>query len=121
MFVRRVAKVLGIAPENVTVNVMLMGGGFGRKSKPDYAVEAALVSKAIGGDPVKVVWTREDDIQNGFYHAVSVQRLEAGLDQNGNVVAWRHNSVGPTVMSLFLPDPKQPANWEDDSRSRFLP
>ena len=91
----------------------LMGGGFGRKSKPDYAVEAALLSKAMGGDPVKVVWTREDDIQNGFYHAVSVQRLEAGLDQNGKVVAWRHNSVGPTVMSLFFPDPKQPANWED--------
>ncbi len=107
-----VAKYLGLPPENVTVNVTLLGGGFGRRSKPDYAVEAALVSKAIGGAPVKVVWTREDDIHNGFYHTVSVERLEAGLDKDGNVVAWRHNSVAPTIMSLFLPDPKHEANWE---------
>ncbi len=73
-----VAKYLGLAPENVTVNVTLLGGGFGRRSKPDFAVEAALVSKGIGGAPVKVVWTREDDIHNGFYHTVSVERLEAG-------------------------------------------
>ncbi len=107
-----VAKFLGLAPENVTVNVTLLGGGFGRKSKPDYAVEAALVSKGIGGAPVKVVWTREDDIRNGFYHTVSVERLEAGLDKDGKVVAWRHNSVAPSIMSLFMPDPKHEANWE---------
>ncbi len=107
-----VAKYLGLPPENVTVNVTLLGGGFGRRSKPDYAVEAALVSKGIGGAPVKVVWTREDDIHNGFYHTVSVERLEAGLDKEGNVVAWRHNSVAPTIMSLFRPDPKHEANWE---------
>ncbi len=83
-----------------------MGGGFGRKSKPDFAVEAALVSKEMGGAPVKVVWTREDDIHNGFYHTVSVERLEAGLDKDGKVIAWRHNSVAPTILSLFAPDPK---------------
>jgi isoquinoline 1-oxidoreductase beta subunit len=107
-----VAKVLDLAPENVTVHVTLLGGGFGRKSKPDYAVEAALVSKGIGGAPVKVVWTREDDIQNGFYHTVSVERLEAGLDKEGKAVAWRHNSTAPTIMSTFMPDPKHEANWE---------
>ena len=107
-----VAKFLGLAPENVTVNVMLLGGGFGRKSKPDYAVEAALVSKGIGGAPVKVVWTREDDIKNGFYHTVSVERLEAGLDKDGKVAAWRHNSVAPSIMSIFMPDPRHEANWE---------
>jgi isoquinoline 1-oxidoreductase subunit beta len=101
-----VSKALGIAPENVTVNVMLLGGGFGRKSKPDFAVEAALVSKGIGGAPVKVVWTREDDIHNGFYHTVSIERLEAGLDKDGKAVAWRHNSVAPTILSIFAPDPK---------------
>ena len=101
-----VATYLDLPPENVTVNVTLLGGGFGRKSKPDFAVEAALCSKAIGGAPVKVVWTREDDIHNGFYHTVSVERLEAGLDKDGNVVAWRHNSVAPTILSLFAPDPK---------------
>jgi isoquinoline 1-oxidoreductase subunit beta len=101
-----VAKALGLPPENVTVNVTLLGGGFGRKSKPDYAVEAALVSQGIGGAPVKVVWTREDDIHNGFYHTVSVERLEAGLDKDGKVVAWHHNSVAPTILSIFKPDPK---------------
>jgi isoquinoline 1-oxidoreductase subunit beta len=108
-----VAKYLGLAPENVTVNVTLLGGGFGRRSKPDYAVEAALVSKAIGGAPAKVVWTREDDIHNGFYHTVSAERLEAGLDKDGHVVAWRHNSVAPSIISLFAPDPEHEANWEE--------
>ena len=107
-----VAKVLNLPPDNVTVHVTLLGGGFGRKSKPDYAVEAALISKGIGGDPVKVVWTREDDIQNGFYHTVSVERLEGGLDKDGHAVALRHNSTAPTIMSTFLPDPKHEANWE---------
>ena len=101
-----VASYLALPPENVTVNVTLLGGGFGRKSKPDFAVEAALCSKAVGGAPVKVVWTREDDIHNDFYHTVSVERLEAGLDKDGKVVAWRHNSVAPTILSLFAADPK---------------
>jgi isoquinoline 1-oxidoreductase beta subunit len=107
-----VASYLALPPENVTVNVTLLGGGFGRKSKPDFAVEAALCSKAIGGAPVKVVWTREDDIHNDFYHTVSVERLEAGLDKDGNVVAWRHNSVAPTIFSLFVADPKHEAPFE---------
>jgi isoquinoline 1-oxidoreductase beta subunit len=106
------AKTLDIAPEKVTVNVTLLGGGFGRKSKPDFAVEAGLVSKAMGGAPVKVVWTREDDLHNGFYHTVSVERLEAGLDAAGKTVAWRHNSVAPTIMSTFIADPGHEANWE---------
>ena len=108
-----VAKYLGLPGENVTVNVTLLGGGFGRKSKPDFAVEAALCSKAIGGAPVKVVWTREDDIRNDFYHTVSVERIQAGLDKDGKVVAWRHNSVAPTIGSLFVaPDPRHELNWE---------
>src|SRR5271168_5350404 len=107
-----VAKYLGLPPENVTVNVTLLGGGFGRRSKPDFAVEAALVSKGIGGAPVKVVWTREDDIHNGFYHTVSAERLQAGLDKDGKVVAWRHNSVAPTIFSLFVADPKHEAPFE---------
>ena len=71
------------ADENVTVNVTLLGGGFGRKSKPDFVVEAALPRKEMDGAPVKVIWTREDDIHHGFYHTVSVERLEAGLDDKG--------------------------------------
>ena len=95
-----VAKTLGIAEENVTVNVTLLGGGFGRKSKCDYALEAALLSKELGA-PVKVQWTRDDDIRHGFLHTVSVERIEAGLDKKGKVIAWRHRSVAPSIGSTF--------------------
>lgn len=95
-----VAKTLGIPEENVTVNVTLLGGAFGRKSKCDFALEAALLSKELGV-PVKVQWTREDDIQHDFLHTVSVERIEAGLDKSGKVVAWRHRSVAPSIGSTF--------------------
>ncbi len=101
------AELLGIPVENVTVNTPLLGGGFGRKSKWDYVFEAALISKAIGA-PVKVNWTREDDLQHDFYHTVSVERIEAGVGANGKVIAWRHRSVAPTILSTF----KQGADHE---------
>ena len=106
------AKLLGLPIENVTVHVPLLGGGFGRKSKCDYAQEAALVSKALGGTPIKLTWTREDDIQNGFYHTVSVERIEAGLDADNKVTAWRHRSAAPTIFSTFTADPKHEALFE---------
>lgn len=102
----RLADSLGLPPEKVKVNVTLLGGGFGRKSKPDFVVEAGLCSKAMDGAPVKLVWTREDDLHHGYYHAVSVQRLEAGLDTSGKPVAWLHRSAEPTIGSTFAPDPK---------------
>jgi isoquinoline 1-oxidoreductase beta subunit len=95
-----VAKTLGIPEDSVTVNVTLLGGGFGRKSKCDFALEAALLSKAVGA-PVKVQWTREDDVRHDFLHTVSVERIEAGLDKNGKVIAWRHRSAAPTIASTF--------------------
>jgi isoquinoline 1-oxidoreductase subunit beta len=94
------AKVLGIPVDNVTVNVPLLGGAFGRKSKWDYVLEAALVSKSTGV-PIKLVWTREDDIQHDFYHTVSVERIDVGIAADGKVVAWRHRSVAPTIASTF--------------------
>ncbi|HYI28485.1 MAG TPA: molybdopterin cofactor-binding domain-containing protein [Bradyrhizobium sp.] len=106
-----VAKTLGIPQENVTVNVTLLGGGFGRKSKCDFAIEAALLSKAIGA-PVKVQWTREDDVRNGFLHTVSAERIEAGLDKSGKVVAWRHRSVAPSIASTFAPNALHQAPFE---------
>jgi isoquinoline 1-oxidoreductase beta subunit len=106
-----VAKTLGIAEDNVTVNVTLLGGGFGRKSKCDYALEAALLSKELGA-PVKVQWTREDDVRHGFLHTVSVERIEAGLDKSGKVIAWRHRSVAPTIFSTFAPKSVHEAGFE---------
>jgi len=108
----RVAKRLDLAPENVTVNVTLLGGGFGRKSKCDFVVEAALISKEMGGQPVKLTWTREDDLHHDYFHAVSAQHLEAGFDANGKVVAWLHRTSEPTIVSIFAPDPKQLAPFE---------
>jgi isoquinoline 1-oxidoreductase subunit beta len=107
-----VAKNLGMKPEDVTVHVTLLGGGFGRKSQCDFAIEAALMSKAMGGAPVKVIWTREDDLKHGYYHTVSAERIDAGLDASGKVVAWRHRSVAPTIVSIFKPDPKLEAPFE---------
>jgi isoquinoline 1-oxidoreductase beta subunit len=105
------AKTLGIPEENVTVNVTLLGGGFGRKSKCDFALEAALLSKAIGA-PVKVQWTREDDVRHDFLHTVSVERIEAGLDKSGKVIAWRHRSVAPTIASTFAANSVHAAPFE---------
>lgn len=108
----RVAKRLNLDFSKVTVNVTLLGGGFGRKSKPDFVVEAALVSQEMQGAPVKLTWTREDDIQHDYYHAVCAQHIEAGLDGSGKVGAWLHRSAEPTIVSIFAPDPKQLAAFE---------
>ncbi|MBM3604040.1 MAG: xanthine dehydrogenase family protein molybdopterin-binding subunit [Alphaproteobacteria bacterium] len=108
----RVAEKLGLAPEDVTVNVTLLGGGFGRKSKPDFVLEAALLSREMDGAPVKVTWTREDDLHHSFFHTVSLERLEAGLDDQGRPVAWLHRTAAPTIGSIFAPDPQQKLPFE---------
>ena len=81
-----VATALGLDPDQVKVNVTLMGGGFGRRLEHDYAVEAALVSKAINA-PVKVIWTREDDMRFSTYRPASLHQLSAMLDGSGLPVA----------------------------------
>jgi isoquinoline 1-oxidoreductase subunit beta len=107
-----VAKRLGMSADDVTVHVTLLGGGFGRKSKPDFAIEAAVLSKAVDGKPVKVTWTRDDDLHNSYYHTVSVEHLEAGVDAKGKPVAWLHRSVAPTIISTFNADAKNEAPFE---------
>ena len=97
-----VAEALKIPVDDVRVSVTLLGGGFGRKSKPDFIVEAALLSKETG-KPVKVVWTREDDIQHDYYHTVAAQHLEGGLDAGGKVTAWLHRTALPSIMATFVP------------------
>jgi len=87
----------------VKVNVTLLGGAFGRKAKPDYIVEAALLSQAVGA-PVKVTWTREDDIHHDYYHTVNAQHLEAALDPQRHVTAWLHRTVFPAISSTFKPN-----------------
>ncbi len=88
-----VARTLGIEVAQVKYNPQYLGGGFGRRSNSDYVVEAAELAKAVKR-PLKLIWTREDDIQYGQFRPMSLQRLEAGLDEAGNVVAWSHKTIG---------------------------
>ena len=87
-----VARSLAMKSETITVHVMRMGGGFGRRFYSDFAVEAALLSRQVGA-PVQVLWTREDDMRHGFYRPAGLHRLRAGLDANGRPVAWMHTLV----------------------------
>jgi isoquinoline 1-oxidoreductase beta subunit len=110
--VKLVAQHLKLKPEDVTVHVTLLGGGFGRKSKPDFAAEAALLSQAMKGAPVKVTWTRDDDVQHDYLHTVSVERLEAALDAKGRPTAWLHRTAAPTIASTFSAGAKSQAPFE---------
>ncbi|MDL0433448.1 molybdopterin-dependent oxidoreductase [Marinobacter sp. TBZ242] len=107
-----IAELLEMDKENVTVHQTLLGGGFGRKSKPDFVIEAARVAKEFEGQPVKLQWSREDDIQHAYFHAVSVDHLEAGLDGEGKATSWRHRTLSPSIASLFAPDPKHKGEFE---------
>jgi isoquinoline 1-oxidoreductase beta subunit len=88
-----VADSLGMKPEQVAVNVTLIGGGFGRRLAVDYALEAAEVSKAVKA-PVQVLWTRADDMKHGHFQAASAHRMSAGFDSAGALVSWQHTKAG---------------------------
>jgi len=106
-----VGAALGLKPDQVLCHVTLLGGGFGRKSKPDYCAEAALLAKELEA-PVQVVWTREDDIRHDYYHAVAAIHLEAGLDAKGKPEAWLARTAFPTIMSTFDPTANQGSGME---------
>ena len=100
-----VAAALGIKKEDVTCHVPLLGGGFGRKSKPDQVAEAAVLSKQLG-KPVKVVWTREDDIRFDYFHSVAAMYMKAAVGANGKPTAWLQRTVYPPIGSTFNADAK---------------
>lgn len=108
----QVAKSLGLKKENITCHVTLLGGGFGRKSKPDFAAEAALLSQKTG-KPIKVVWSREDDIQLDYFHSVAAMYMKAALDDSGKPRAWLQRSVFPPIASSF----EKGAVYGDDEMS----
>jgi isoquinoline 1-oxidoreductase beta subunit len=92
------AGVAGLKPEQVKIHTPYLGGGFGRRANPsaDFVVEAVQVAKAVK-KPVKVIWTREDDIRGGWYRPSWVDRISAGLDHLGNITAWKHTIVGKSI------------------------
>ena len=106
-------KVAGFKPENVKINVTMLGGGFGRRAENDYAVDAALIAKAVPGTPVKVLWSREDDVQFTKPRPLTVQRLEAGLDAQGNLVAFHHRIVSESIYARFAPPAFEKAKGRD--------
>ena len=97
-----VAAVLGVAPERVKIHMLYAGGSFGRRANPqsDYVVEAATIARATGGKaPVKLVWTREDDMRAGYYRPMYYHALKAGLDKDGQPIAWQQRIVGQSIMA----------------------
>ena len=99
---KAVADILELAPEAVDVEVTLLGGGFGRRLEVDVAAQAAQIAKGFPGQPVKLIWSREDDVRHDFYRPACVARFEAGLDSAGQLVAWRNTSAGQSITAGFL-------------------
>ena len=99
------ADILGIALENVEVVTLLAGGGFGRRACTDYASEAVHIAKALGPSeaPVKLMWTREDDMKAGMYRPLNYHRMRAGIDASGNIKAWQHSLVGQSIAAQTKP------------------
>ncbi len=99
---RAAAQALGIASDAVDLQVTALGGGFGRRLDVDFVGQAAQIAKAAGGAPVQTFWSREQDLQHDFYRPPCVARLEAGLDEQGRLLAWRHTSAGPAIVHQVL-------------------
>ena len=95
-------QITGLSREKIEVHTTQLGGGFGRRLESDFVVEAVQLSKAVGA-PVKVVWTREDDMQHDVYRPMSYHKLSAGLNAAAEPVAWRHRVVAPSIISRFIP------------------
>ena len=108
-----VGAMVGMDKEKINVHVTMLGGAFGRKSKPDFSAEAAFLSMKTG-KPIRVQWTREDDIQHGFYHAVSAQHVEAALDENGKIDAYLHRTAFSPIASTFQEGANAPFSFELD-------
>ena len=97
------AGVLGLPPSAVAINTLFLGGGFGRKFEADYVLEAAQIGKEMRGTPIKVVWSREDDIRHDYYRPATYNVLRGGVGKDTVPLAWSHRVVGPSIMSRVFP------------------
>ncbi|HUL30625.1 MAG TPA: xanthine dehydrogenase family protein molybdopterin-binding subunit [Thermodesulfobacteriota bacterium] len=97
------SKISGLPPEKVHIHTTYLGGGFGRRSEPDFVIDALIASKAAG-KPVKVVWTREEDMKHDAYRAATCQRIQVGLDSQGRVTGWNHKVSCTSILRFLNPD-----------------
>ncbi|WP_129777145.1 xanthine dehydrogenase family protein molybdopterin-binding subunit [Peristeroidobacter soli] len=119
-----IATMLNIAPKDVKINQLFAGGSFGRRANPagDYLVETVAIAKAIGtSDPVKLVWTREEDMRAGYYRPMYVHWLKAGVDAQGKIIAWQHRIVGQSITRGTLFDSKSKIDFTSVEGAQNLP
>jgi isoquinoline 1-oxidoreductase beta subunit len=116
------ARALSMAEDQIAVEAAPLGGAFGRKSQSDFIVEAGRLAQKLGR-PVKVLWTRDDDLRHDFYRPPSAQRIRFGLDRAGRPLAWHHQTVFPSLVTAFAPDadPQAPGEWEVAQGASSLP
>ncbi|MBS4032836.1 MAG: xanthine dehydrogenase family protein molybdopterin-binding subunit [Ignavibacterium sp.] len=118
---RAIANLLGFKNEDVIVHVTLLGGGFGRKSHSDFGLEAAEISRAIG-KPVKLLWTREDDMKHGQFRPASMHKLTGAVDKNGKAVLFSHHVIMPSIRAQLSGNaPKDPGDFDIVDGTRNLP
>lgn len=99
------AEISGLPEDKVTLHTTLLGGGFGRRSQADFIADALHIARAMPGTPIKVVWTREDDIRGGYYRPMAYNELRGALDAGGWPIAWEHRIASPAILSQFGPLP----------------
>jgi isoquinoline 1-oxidoreductase beta subunit len=113
-----VARTLGLNPQDITIHLTRMGGGFGRRLSNDYMVEGAWIARQVGA-PVKLLWTREDDMQHDFYRPAAYHRFQGGLDAEGKPTVWQHRMVTTSINSLW--SPKDPPEESEVAGAADLP
>jgi isoquinoline 1-oxidoreductase beta subunit len=108
------AEALDMPAEKVTLHTTLLGCGLGRKGEVDFEIDAALLAKAVPGRPVKLLWTREDDVRNGKYRPLTAQSIRVGLDADGKILAWHHRLVCSSIFARYLPSRFEETGGRDE-------
>jgi isoquinoline 1-oxidoreductase subunit beta len=116
-----IAKVSGHAPEKVNVHTTLMGGGFGRRYQADFVMEAAQVAKQLAGNPVQVLWTREDDMQHDFYRPASYHKMQGAVDAENKLAAWKHFQSSTSIAAVWDKDGKEKPEASEFATAAFIP